>query len=170
MLRLVELSLETETAFWEFLEALKVEGDAESWLFEYKDESYTGIVEKLKHWKAGQSLPDSWVPATSLFLMRDEVIVGRSSLRHELNDFLRTIGGHIGYYVRSDQRRKGYGTEILRLTLEKAKLLGLDRVLVTCDEGNIASAKIIERNGGVLEDTYQENEVAVPKRRYWIDL
>jgi predicted acetyltransferase len=59
---------------------------------------------------------------------------------------------------------------ILKLTLERARELGLEWVLVTCDEDNIASAKIIERNGGVLEDMYQEDETAVPKRRYWIDL
>jgi len=83
---------------------------------------------------------------------------------------LRNIGGHIGFNIRPSERRRGYGTAILALTLEKAKELRLKRVLVTCDDNNVASAKIIEKNGGILEDKYWNDELEQPKRRYWIEL
>ena len=168
-LKLVELKAQHEPAFWEFFEALKAAGDCGHWLFEYQGESYPDLVCKLKSWKIGQKLPPNWVPASQLFLMRDEKIIGRVSLRHELNDFLRRIGGHIGYYIRTDERNKGYGSEILRLALAESGKLGLKRVLVTCDEDHIASKKIIEKNGGVLENI-QPTEDGPPKRRYWIEL
>jgi predicted acetyltransferase len=171
VLRLVELSLEMEAQFKRFLEELEQQGQAARWLFEYKDEPFDMYVEKLQDQKQGKQLPDGWVSCSTLFLAREDgKILGKSSLRHELNDFLKNIGGHIGYVIRPDERQKGYGSAILKLTLGKAKELGLERVLVTCDEDNIASAKIIERSGGVLEDTYQEDETAVLKRRYWIEL
>ena len=96
--------------------------------------------------------------------------IGRLSLRHELNEFLLKIGGHIGYEIRPSRRKQGYGTEILRLGLEKAKELGLHRVLVTCDEDNIGSKKIIEHNGGKFENSIEIDGDKVKKLRYWIDL
>lgn len=171
MLQLVELNLEMEAQYKSFLEELEKQGQAGQWLFEYKQLSFNMFVQKIKNWQLGKDLPDNWIPCSTWWLCDTKnKIVGMVSLRHELNDFLKKIGGHIGYVIRKSERRRGYGTEILRLTLEKAKALGLKRVLVTCDEDNIASAKIIEKNGGMLEDTYQENEMAVPKRRYWIRL
>ncbi len=171
MLQLVELNEEMEAEFMEFRQALKTEDPQNRWLFEYKGEPFDDLVVKLQDWKQGKQLPEGWVPCSTLYLIRDDgMILGKSSLRHELNDFLEKIGGHIGYIIRPDQRQKGYGTEMLKLTFEKAKELGLERILVTCDEDNIASAKIIERNGGVLKDRYQEDEKAVPKRRYWTTL
>ena len=171
MLRLVELTLEMEAQFMEFHQALMLEDPQNQWLFEYKGESFHVLVEKLRALRNGERVSEGWVPASTFFLIQDDGrILGKSSLRHELNDFLKKIGGNIGYIIRSDERRKGYGAEILRLTLEKAKEIGLERVLVTCDEDNIASAKIIEKNGGVLQDMYQNDDLNVPKRRYWIEL
>lgn len=171
MLRLVELDFGMEAAFGRFVAELEQQGDADQWLFEYKGEPFDTLVTKLKDQKAGKQLPEGWVPCSSLFLVgEDGKFFGKSSLRHDLNDFLRNIGGHIGYYVCPSQRRKGYGKTILKLTLEKARELGLEKVLVTCDEDNAASAKIIERNGGVLENTHQEDNMEAPKRRYWIEL
>ena len=171
VLRLVELSLEMETQFMDFHEALGPQDLQGRWSFEYKGEAFDVLVEKLQDWKQGKQLPKGWVPCSTLYLVREDgTIVGKCSLRHELNDFLRNIGGHIGYIIRPDERQKGYGAAILKLTLKKAKELGLEQVLVTCDDDNTASIKIIEKNGGMLEDTYQENEKIVPKRRYWIRL
>lgn len=167
---LSELTPELEYAFWEFYQVLKSDGDAERWLVGCEDLNYPQIMERLKYWKTGQNLPANWVPSSSFFLLCDGRMLGRSSFRHQLNEFLTNIGGHIGYYIRPEERQKGYGTEILRLTLIRAKELGLDRVLVTCDESNIASRKIIKRNGGTLENIYFENGIKEPKRRYWIQL
>lgn len=155
----------------EFRRALASEDAQDRWLFEYRGEPFDVLVEKLRDWKRGKQLPDGWVPASTFYMVRKNgKIVGKSSLRHELNDHLRKIGGHIGYYIRAGHRGKGYGTVILKLTLEKAKAIGLEKVLVTCDDDNIASAKSIEKNGGVLQDTYRNDDMLVAVRRYWITL
>ena len=99
--------------------------------------------------------------------MSTATVVGRSSIRFELNDFLRVEGGHIGYAVRPAHRRRGYATEILRQSLIVARAGGVDRALVTCDDDNVGSAAVIEANGGVLENIIDVD--GVPLRRYWID-
>ena len=78
--------------------------------------------------------------------------LGRISLRHELTEHLREVGGHIGYDVRRSRRREGHATRMLAAVLPEAARRGLDQVLVTCDVDNIASLKTIEANGGELED------------------
>jgi len=85
-----------------------------------------------------------------------------------VNDYLAKIGGNIGYYIRPSARKKGYGTKILELALIKAKQIGLQKILVTCDESNIASKKIIEKNKGQFQD--KVISAGEPKLRYWIDL
>lgn len=171
-LQLTELTDGMEEAYMEFFRSLQAEDPETHWLFEYRGEPFGELVKKLQNWKQGLQLPEiGWVPCSTFFLVRpDGKVVGKSSLRHELNEHLRTIGGSIGYVIRPDQRRKGCGTAILRLTLEKASELGLERVLVTCDEDNIASAKIIEKNGGTLETVYRDNKADIAKCRYWINL
>jgi predicted acetyltransferase len=87
-----------------------------------------------------------------------------------LNDLLLRIGGHIGYVVVPEFRRQGHATAILHLALQFAHdRLGLNQVLLTCDDDNIGSVKTIENNGGVLEDVISGPDLDKPKRRYWID-
>lgn len=91
------------------------------------------------------------------------------SIRHELNDYLRARGGHVGYGVLPWCRRRGYATEILRQALVVARSIGIERVLVTCDDDNIASSRAIESCGGKL-DSVLPAEPGIPAvRRYWID-
>jgi predicted acetyltransferase len=92
----------------------------------------------------------------------DDEVVGFLHLRHTLNDFLLEEGGHVGYSVRPSARRQGHASAALGLALREATRLGINRVLVTCDEDNEPSRRTIESNGGVLED------VRAGKRRYWI--
>jgi predicted acetyltransferase len=92
-----------------------------------------------------------------------EQVVGFLALRHRLNGWLLEEGGHIGYSVRPSRRQQGHATRALALAVRRSAELGLDRVLVTCDDDNLASARTIERNGGIQED------VRNGKRRYWID-
>lgn len=110
------------------------------------------------------TLPDGRVHSDYWWLVEDGEFVGYLALRHELNDFLLEQGGHIGYAVRPSRRGRGHASRALALALVRARELGLDRVLLTCDEDNVASRRTIERNGGVYEDTRQG------RRRYWIDL
>ena len=117
-----------------------------------------------------ETCPPHWVTATLFVCVRktDGRIVGMLDLRHRLNDFLAEYGGHIGYSVRPDERRKGYAKRMLALALPEARKRGIDRVLITCDDDNIGSARTIEANGGVFERTARlEDEIL---RRYWIDL
>lgn len=110
------------------------------------------------------------VPTTDFWLIDGEEVIGRLSLRHELNDFLLKVAGHIGYMIRPSRRCQGYGKEILRLGLEQARAIGLTRVLVTCDENNIGSKRVIESNGGRFENAVVVNGSSVKKLRYWIDV
>jgi len=117
----------------------------------------------------GRNLPSGWVRQTTFWLVRDgRTILGCSRLRHGLNHFLAERGGHIGYDVRPSERRRGYGTRLLQLTLSEARKIGLTRVLVTADDSNVASWRIIERNGGQCEHKLLMTESGA-LRRYWID-
>lgn len=118
---------------------------------------------------AGLNLPKGWVRNTRLVADVDGTLVGRTSIRHELNDFLLQYGGHIGYAVVPDQRRRGYATEILRQSIEIAHTIGIERVLVTCDAVNTGSVRAIEACGGRLENVVPLPPDDVPRRRYWID-
>jgi predicted acetyltransferase len=126
-------------------------------------------LETLGKRRRGLDLPDDRVPAG--FLVADDggELVGRVSIRFELNAFLADFGGHIGYGVRPAHRGRGYATEILRQSLVIARAEGVDRVLVICDEANVASATVIQRLGGRLEDIRVGEDGATPIARYWID-
>jgi len=127
-------------------------------------------LEVLAERERGENLPPDHVPSTFLFAFHGSRIVGRASIRHELNELLLRVAGHIGYVVVPEFRRQGYATAILRLALQTAHdKLGLSRVLVTCDDDNIGSIKTIEKNGGVLENVVRGPDLTKPKRRYWID-
>jgi predicted acetyltransferase len=90
------------------------------------------------------------VPQTNLWLVEGEDYLGRLSIRHRLNRRLRFKGGHIGYDVRPSVRRRGYATLMLRLSLPVAHQLGIDPALITCDDTNVGSRRVIEANGGRL--------------------
>jgi len=110
-----------------------------------------------------------YVAATAYFAMVDGQIVGTIQIRHELNDYLRHDGGHIGYGVRPSQRRKGYATQMLTLALEKCRELGIYKALVTCQKDNVGSAKTIIGNAGILDSEYTD-ENGNMCQRYWISI
>lgn len=141
-----------------------------SFLHYYEDGmAFRRYLQVLKEQVRGENLPPGYVPSTFLFAFAGSRIVGRVSIRHSLNAFLERVGGHIGYGVVPEFRRRGYATEILRqATAIAGRQLGLERVLVTCDDDNVASIRTIEKNGGVLENVVTGPDLAKPKRRYWI--
>jgi predicted acetyltransferase len=114
------------------------------------------------------SAPDRemWgVPMTSLWYVSGDVYVGSLALRHRLTPELRREGGHIGYNVVPAHRRQGHATDMLASALMLGRPLGLTEVLVTCDDSNVGSRRVIEANGGVLEPGAADGT-----RRYWISL
>ncbi len=132
-------------------------------------ESWTDYLARIERDRMGVDLAPGRVPATMLFGVVGDEVVGRVHVRHALTPYLLEVGGHVGYGVRPAHRRRGYATQLLRAGLNLLREVGVPRVLVTCDDDNLASAATIERNGGVLEKVVPV-EGETPKRRYWIDL
>ena len=110
------------------------------------------------------------VPSDVCWLVDGETLIGEASVRYRLNDFLMQVGGHVGYGIRPKYQRRGFGKLILRLALDRLRDSGVGRALVTCYDHNIASAKVIEANGGVLENLIDDPRGGGKSRRYWIDL
>lgn len=136
------------------------------------DQDYAAWLQETLATQQRETCPAHLVPAHTYtyFLMNDEdELLGAINIRHELNDYLRQFGGHIGYGIRPSQRRKGYAKVQLQLGLEKCTALGIDRVLITCNDNNPASAATILSCGGILEDIRAE-ESGNLVRCYWIDL
>lgn len=134
-----------------------------------EDADWSGYLADQARAHRGIELPAARVPNTFLVATVDGLIVGRTSIRHHLNDQLLAVGGHIGYCVLPPFRRRGFAVEILRQSLIVARAVGVERVLVTCDEDNSWSRAVIERCGGVLDTRRPAGTGKVLKRRYWID-
>jgi len=129
-------------------------------------DDFGAFVARMRQMRDGIDLPANYVPSTYLIALDGERIVGRASVRHELNAVLLERGGHIGFGVVPSARRRGVATEILRRCLEIVRSLGIARALVTCDEANVGSRMTIERAGGHLEDIRVLSEGRTC--RYWI--
>ena len=166
-LRLRPLRLEDEAAY----RAAQLELLADGFLFGFitEGEAFADHVERLERQRRGLDLGEL-VESDWLIAEVAGEMVGRTSIRHELNEYLAFHGGHIGYAVRPAFRRRGYATEILRLSLVIARSYGIDSVLITCDDDNVGSAAVIESCGGLLERVVpaRDSDTGVPFRRYWI--
>lgn len=157
----------------EFLRAHRATSpEVPSFLHYYEDGMpFRRYLDLLAEQENGVSLPPNHVASTFLFAFVGNRIVGRASIRHALNEFLHRVGGHIGYVVVPEFRRRGYATEILRQSLQIARdTCGLNRILVTCYDDNIGSIRTIEKNGGVLENVLEAPDLDKPLRRYWIEM
>ena len=149
------------------------------------DESFAGCAgleecETYEEWidfdrRLSEKYKESFTLSTVYLAIRisDNKLVGIIDFRHELSDFLLNYGGNIGYSIMIGERRKGYGKEMLKLCLEECKKFGKDKVLLTCDKENTASARTIKANGGILENEVKD-DVGLSEsgtiQRYWITL
>ena len=130
-------------------------------------DDYLAYLDKVA---GGLDLGRGVVPMSSFWATQGAQVLGIARLRHRLTDLLLQEGGHIGFYVRPSARRRGVATHILAMMLQPARKLGLDRVLITCDSDNVGSARVIEKNGGVLENEIISAFSGKPIRRYWLEL
>lgn len=129
------------------------------------------VIEYFNDMRDTTKLPPNYVPSYNYFAVDGDKFIGEIHIRVRLVPHLINYGGHIGYAINPKYRKMGYGKEMLKLGLEKAKdLIEEDNILITCDDDNIGSYKVIEYNGGILENKV-ENEDQGEKfltRRYWI--
>ncbi len=131
-------------------------------------ERYLARLEEIAQ---GVRSPADRVPMNTYWLVREQkTLVGTVYIRWRLTPFLENEGGHIGYKVRPSERRKGYGTRLLALALDRLREHGLRRVMITCDTDNVASARIIKKNGGRFKDETVSFHSKKPVSRYWIKL
>lgn len=140
------------------------------WIVDKDPADFASYLRYLQEEEIGENLQPGWVTNSTYWLVNEQgQIAGAVNIRHDLTERLLNTGGHIGYGVVPSQRKKGYATAILEQSLQKTRELGLKRVLVVCDEGNIGSEKTIVKNGGVFESEFIEEDGNVV-RRFWIEL
>lgn len=139
--------------------------------FEELESNFADYVASVTARERGECLPEGYVPETFFWIIDEmDQYVGRISLRHELSDSLKKIGGHIGYDIIPSSRKKGYAMKALELCLKEAITIGLDEVMLTCDEYNKASEKVIKNNGGVLRGEIKLDNQSYITKQYFIKL
>lgn len=169
--KLVRPTVDYQTSYVEAVREFKVDGH-HRYIEANPDELNAGFPAFIQGELGKEQMPPfpNAVTETVYWLVDDKDFLGRISLRHELNDFLKTFGGHIGYEVRPTHRKQGHATEMLRLVLIEAHKCGMKKVMLTCDDDNIGSQKVIQKNGGVLQDVVKLDFRDVPTMRWWITL
>ncbi|MDD3841948.1 MAG: GNAT family N-acetyltransferase [Candidatus Izemoplasmatales bacterium] len=144
--------------------------DITPYALKHRTKDYEEYLRIVRSYAKGISLPNGHVRAETYFLTKDSEkrILGAIDIRFVLNEYLYNYGGNIGYGIRPSERRKGYAQEMLALALDVCRRNGLKKVLVTCDDDNLGSRRIIEKNGGVLENIVPFEDENV--MRFWINL
>jgi len=165
-LRLIQLDGTWREAFFAMADDYRAAGEPR---YEKAVEDFDGYVTQLAL-SCGPDQPPGIVPGDVFFLAEGTELLGSVRLRHRLLPHLEHEGGHIGYDVRPSLRGRGYATQMLRLALDRAKARGINRVLITCNSENIASARVIEKNGGQLENQVISEQSGKSVNRYWITL
>lgn len=174
-MELVEPSILYKESFIAAIEEYQAQetGDRQNSYYRELEElryAFPSYISRLLSESQGKHLPDGFVPQTTYWLVEGDEFVGRVSIRHILNKQLEKEGGHIGFDIRPSKRKKGYGKKILELALPKALELGLAKVLITCNDNNEASIKIIKANKGVFQDKLKMGGGRPSKLRFWVQL
>lgn len=169
--QLTSPSVDLAETYREFLADLRRHGEKPvPFVLGLKAPSFAELVRRLEGYSQGIAINAGFVPHSTFWLVDgDRKLVGVSNLRHELTPSLMREGGHIGFGVRPSERGQGYATRLLALTLLEAKKRGIDRALLTCDRDNVASAKVIEKNGGLFDSELTSDDGRCTKR-FWIDV
>jgi predicted acetyltransferase len=167
---LVKPTVSLETEYIDFYLEWKASGeDMIPWVIEKDPTDFQGMVQFLLNNEKGINLPEGWVRDSTYWLVNESNrVLGAVNIRHALTEKLFNCGGHIGYGVRPSERRKGYATKILAMSLEKTRELGIEKVLVVCDAVNTASERTILKNGGMEDVSFKEEDGNIVKR-FWIE-
>lgn len=163
---LVRPQIDYRDSFIEAIREFEAEGERPPWNYDVLMSRFDEYVDTLL---ANETDPFAgYVPQTTYWLIVDKAYAGTIDIRHHLTDSLEKYGGHIGYRIRPTMRRKKYGTLQLELALPYVWAMGIERALITCDDDNIGSQKIIEANGGIFQDKVNNGRRSLT-RRYWIE-
>jgi predicted acetyltransferase len=174
-LSLVRPSTELKPAFFQGFDELTTDSERSAWNYlgdasplDIPAQNFGGYIDTLLK---RETVPlQGFVCCSVYWAILNCEMLGRIAIRHELNDFLRTVGGHIGYIVRPSSRGQGVASEMLRQLLQTERARSIDKLLLTCDENNIASERTILKNGGIYESTVDASPNKPRKKRFWITL
>ena len=169
----MELVTPSEKYYQSYIDAIEEYKQNNIHTYDFFDVSKGDMFERMEDYRTGRNLPDGYVKATYFWMVDNDEFIGEISVRHSLTYSLLRFGGNIGYGIRYSHWNKGIGTIMLSKALAYAKdVLGLDKVLITCNDGNCGSARVIEKNGGILQDKIINTIDGVDRlsRRYWIEL
>ena len=160
--RLVLPALEYEHSYRAYIREL---GDEERYPFplDFEHADFPALLGKLERFRQGLDLPEGFVPATTFWLVSGSELLGVSSLRHHLNEWIRLAGGHIGLGIRPAWRGQGLGSCLMKLTLMQAFERGINPVHVHCHKHNVPSARMIVTNAGVLESEVVADEQLIQR-------
>lgn len=166
-LSLIKPNLKYQDSYQSYIKEL---GDAERYPFplDFDHSDFAAMLDRINDFEQGENLPKGYVPSSTYWLIQDDELIGVANLRHELNESLKTAGGHIGLGIRPSHRGQGLSIQLLNMTLEKAKKKGINPVHIHCYQENTVSARLIEACGGELDSEVDEGGVVV--QRYLIDL
>jgi len=145
-----------QKSFEDYVLAYKTTGD-EHYFNKYKKglENFSEYLTDLHNYSNGIDLPEGEIMTSTFWLIDNNEVVGVVRLRHQEDKY----SGHIGADISPYQRKKGYGTQMLKLAVEEAAKIGIDEAIVTCNVENIASKTIIEKNNGkFLGSIFDEEE------------
>lgn len=166
MIRLIEPALKYKKSYMLAMKEFARETGRKQFNVKDLNNDFSAFIEIKRNHKKGINLPKGYVPCSYYWLMDGSEFIGETTIRHKLNGTLSKEGGHIGYGIRPTKRKMGYGNKILSLALQKARKLGIRKALLTCDDDNVGSWKIIENNGGILQNKIKYNGKTI--RRYWV--
>lgn len=167
-LDLVEPDLRYESAFRDFLTDYEASGEKlVPFVLRFDCSDFPAYLERLNGFSRGIDVSEACGPHSTYWLLTEaREIAGAINIRHRLSEAFRHMGGHIGYGIAPRYRRLGYATEMLRLGLGRARLLGIDKALVTLYKTNIASAKVALNNGAIFDS--EESIDGEWVQRYWV--
>ncbi|MGF1694470.1 GNAT family N-acetyltransferase [Vibrio lamellibrachiae] len=170
-MKLVVPSIEYEESYIQMVREFSEQGEVFiPFVLSENYSDFPAMIDRLASYSRGEQLATVFVANSSYWLINtNEKVVGCSNLRHDLNDELLVLGGHIGYGIKPSERKKGYAKLILKLTLPRANSNGITKALLTVNKANLGSVKAIQSNGGVLEAEKKVSGQEGLVQYYWVE-